>query len=192
MCRLIAIGRLLLPRPILITRGPFTSIMAMCLLSVRLTIPLSGLCAWGSDGLFDHLIICWCVAPAQILVRSMAQYEHLPIYKQALDLAVYLEKAVSGFSRYHKYILGADLWRIARCNIGLIIRANSETERLATLILLRSSLEELMVCLRIAKELQIFKGLNSFIYALEQTLQLSRQNEGWIKSLKKLPEQPDS
>ncbi len=118
----------------------------------------------------------------------MAQYEHLPIYKQALDLAVYLEKAVSGFSRYHKYSLGADLRKIARHNITLIVRANSETERLATLLALRYSLEELMVCLRITKELQVFKSLNSFVYALDLTLQLSRQNEGWIKSLKKLPE----
>ena len=51
----------------------------------------------------------------------MAQYEHLPIYKQALDLAVYLEKAVSGFSRYHKYSVGAYLRRIVRYNISLII-----------------------------------------------------------------------
>lgn len=82
----------------------------------------------------------------------MAQYEHLPIYKQALDLAVYLEKVVSGFSRYHKYSLGADLRKIARHNITLIVRANSEIERSATLLVLRYSLEELMVCLRIAKD----------------------------------------
>jgi len=37
----------------------------------------------------------------------MARYEHLPIYKKAMDLAVYLEKIVRGFSRYHKY---SPLW----------------------------------------------------------------------------------
>jgi hypothetical protein len=72
-------------------------------------------------------------------MREMAQYEHLPIYKQALDLAVYLEKAVSGFSRYHKYSLGADLRKIARHNITLIVQANSETERLALFRLYYSS-----------------------------------------------------
>ena len=36
----------------------------------------------------------------------MARYEHLPIYKQALDVAVHFEKTVAGFSRYHKYALG--------------------------------------------------------------------------------------
>ncbi len=120
----------------------------------------------------------------------MAKYEHLPIYKQALDLAVYLEKTVSGFSRYHKYSLGTDLRRLAHRNINLIVKANSETDRLATLKLLRESLEELMVSLRVAKELQVFRSLNSFIQAVERVIQLSRQNEGWIKSLQKLPEQP--
>jgi hypothetical protein len=31
----------------------------------------------------------------------MARYEHLPIYKKAMDLAVYEEKIVRNFSRYH-------------------------------------------------------------------------------------------
>ena len=35
----------------------------------------------------------------------MARYEHLPIYKQAMDVAVHMEKVVAGFSRYHKYTL---------------------------------------------------------------------------------------
>ena len=39
----------------------------------------------------------------------MAQSEHLPIYKRSYDLCLYLEPVVRGFSRYHKYTLGADL-----------------------------------------------------------------------------------
>ena len=39
----------------------------------------------------------------------MARYEHLPIYKKAMDLTVYLEKIVRNFSRYHKYTLGSEL-----------------------------------------------------------------------------------
>lgn len=31
--------------------------------------------------------------------RAMARYEHLPIYKQAMDVAVHFEKIVAGFSR---------------------------------------------------------------------------------------------
>jgi len=43
----------------------------------------------------------------------MAQSEHLPIYRCSYDLCLYLE-GVRGFSRYHKYTLGADLREGAR------------------------------------------------------------------------------
>ena len=36
----------------------------------------------------------------------MARYEHLPIYKAALDLTVHMEKLVAGFSHDHKSTLG--------------------------------------------------------------------------------------
>ena len=39
----------------------------------------------------------------------MAQAEHLPIYKAAYDLCLYLEQVVRRFSCYHKYTLGTDL-----------------------------------------------------------------------------------
>ena len=44
----------------------------------------------------------------------MARYEHLPIYRDALNLAVHFEKIVSGFSRYHKYTLGSELRHASR------------------------------------------------------------------------------
>ena len=44
----------------------------------------------------------------------MARYEHLPIYKTAMDLTIYLEQVVRNFSRYHKYTLGSDLRQQSR------------------------------------------------------------------------------
>ncbi|MGH8605654.1 MAG: four helix bundle protein [Gammaproteobacteria bacterium] len=55
----------------------------------------------------------------------MARYEHLPIYKQAMDLTIYCEQIVRNFSRYHKYTLGSELRQKSRENVGLIIKANS-------------------------------------------------------------------
>ncbi len=52
----------------------------------------------------------------------MAQAEHLPIYKRAYDLCLYLEQVVRGFSRYHKYALGADLRESARRALKLVVR----------------------------------------------------------------------
>ena len=55
----------------------------------------------------------------------MARYEHLPIYKAALDAAVHFERVVAGFSRYHKYSLGTELRHASRAVIGQVIRANA-------------------------------------------------------------------
>jgi hypothetical protein len=57
----------------------------------------------------------------------MARYEHLPIYKTAMDLAVYLEQVVHNFSRYHKYTLGvAPLHLLSRsAHVDLHVEAGS-------------------------------------------------------------------
>ena len=60
----------------------------------------------------------------------MARTEHLPIYKQAYDLCLYIEQVVRGFARYHKpalsseqreciegYTIGTDLRDTARPSI---------------------------------------------------------------------------
>jgi hypothetical protein len=47
----------------------------------------------------------------------VARYEHLPIYRDALELAVHFEKIVASFSRYHKYTLGSELRNASRAEI---------------------------------------------------------------------------
>ncbi|HYN77970.1 MAG TPA: four helix bundle protein [Lamprocystis sp. (in: g-proteobacteria)] len=59
----------------------------------------------------------------------MARYEHLPIYKQAMDVAVHFEKLVADFSRYHKYTLGTELRNKSREIVSHIIRANAEHDK---------------------------------------------------------------
>ena len=59
----------------------------------------------------------------------MGRYEHLPIYKKAMDVTIYFEKVVRNFSRYHKYTLGSELRVKSREIAGLIIKANSTVER---------------------------------------------------------------
>ncbi len=39
----------------------------------------------------------------------MARYEHLPLYKKAMELVIYLQGTVRNFSRYDKYSIGSDL-----------------------------------------------------------------------------------
>ncbi len=113
----------------------------------------------------------------------MAQYEHLPIYKKAMDVAVYFEKIVKDFSRYNKYTLGSELRNLSRDIVKLVIKANSSREKLPVLSELRERLEEMKVLLRISKEAHAFKSFKSFQHAIEGIISVSRQNEGWIKSL---------
>jgi hypothetical protein len=112
----------------------------------------------------------------------MARYEHLPIYKKALDLAVHFEKTVAGFSRYHKYTLGTELRTVSREVLLCIISANESRERLPVLLGLRAKLEELLLLVRMAKEVKAFKSFSSYQYAAQEVVNVSRQNEGWIKS----------
>jgi hypothetical protein len=112
----------------------------------------------------------------------MARYEHLPIYKQALDVAVHFEKVVAGFSRYHKYTLGSELRAKSREVVTLIVKANASRDKAPHLVALREALDELLIIMRIAKEARAFKSFKSFQYAIEQVVSVCRQNEGWLRS----------
>ena len=114
----------------------------------------------------------------------MTMYEHLPIYKKAMELAVYIETIVRGFSRYHKYSLGSELRTYSHKVLILVSRANSQQDKQArfeTLTELRETLEAVKMCLRLGKETKAFNNLKSFVNGIEQVAALSRQTEGWIK-----------
>lgn len=114
----------------------------------------------------------------------MAQYEHLPIYRKAFDVAVYVEDMVKGFSRYHKYTLGTEMRDLSRALMRLIVAANSQKDRVATLEKLRDTIEEMKVVVRIGKEVKAFRSFKSFMFLMEQIVSLGRQCEGWIKSMR--------
>ena len=96
---------------------------------------------------------------AALCAFKIAPGDFVPIYKQALDVAVYFERAVAGFSRYHKYTLGTELRNQSREIVGRVIRANSARDKQPELLMLRERLEALLVTMRIAKEVQAFKRL---------------------------------
>jgi len=112
----------------------------------------------------------------------MARYEHLPIYRDAFDLCLYFEKLVRGMPRYDKYTLGADIRNLSREVLRLIIRANSEEDRRATLRDLRAKVEELKVVLRLAREGGAIARARSYEFACGKAVAIGRQNEGWLAS----------
>jgi hypothetical protein len=114
----------------------------------------------------------------------MARYEHLPIYKAALDMTVHFEKLVAGFSRYHKYTLGTELREASRAVLMQVLRANnapSAAERRAQLAILRERIDALLLTLRVAKEVKAFRSFAGYLHAVEQVGSVARQNEGWFR-----------
>ena len=112
----------------------------------------------------------------------MAQYEHLPIYRSAMKLAVHLENTVRGFPRYAKYTLGSEMRQHSQQIVGLIVRANSERNRSDTLRQLRTSIDGLLVQARICQETGGFRTFASFATTIELAGAVARQNEGWLKA----------
>ncbi len=112
---------------------------------------------------------------------QMARYEHLPIYKAAFDLNVYVEQIVRNFSRYHKYTLGTELRNRAREIVKLIVRANNSAEKLPVLFTLREELEQVKLTIRLCKEVNAFYNFKSFQVIINQVIDVSKQTEGWIK-----------
>ncbi len=113
----------------------------------------------------------------------MARYEHLPIYKQAMDVAVHFEKLVAGFSRYHKYSLGTELRNKSREIVAHIIRANAQQDKVPMLLALRGQLDELFILIRLAKEVQAFKSFSAYQFTVEQVASICRQNEAWLRTM---------
>ena len=69
----------------------------------------------------------------------MAHYEHLPIYKAALDMCIYFEKIIRNFDRHHTYVIGADLRRLGIKAVMLTIKANDARNKVPMLLQLKES-----------------------------------------------------
>lgn len=112
----------------------------------------------------------------------MARTEHLPLYKSAYDLCLYLEQVVRNFSRYHKYSLGADLRDGGRRVLRLVVRANARRDKALVLQEIREETEELKVLMRLCQDVKAFSNFNSFEHAIGLVTDIAKQNEGWLKS----------
>jgi len=118
-------------------------------------------------------------------------YENLPIYKRAVELAVFLETIVKHFPRFHRYEIGADMRKMSRDLATLVIAANFATDKVTAITALRDKSEEMKLTLVIAKEIKAFKSFNQFQRAALLSADISRQSQGWLNSKRsKRPESP--
>jgi len=88
---------------------------------------------------------------------------HLPIFKSALDLCVYVEIMVKSFEKYHKYTIGHDMRAFAKEMLFLINRVNLSKNRVEIITKLRDKCEDMKMLLLLAKELKAYKNFNQFL-----------------------------
>src|SRR3972149_10394051 len=112
-----------------------------------------------------------------------SRYENLPVYKQALDLAVYFEKVVRYFPKYYKYTIGSELRNLSRAILVLVAKANIRQTRKDNLTVALEKLEELKILIHLCKEVKAFNSFKSFEFATKKTVEVAKQCEGWLRSL---------
>ena len=105
-----------------------------------------------------------------------------------MDLGVFMENQVRNMSRYNKYALGTELRKRSLNALSLVVRANSLHDKTATLTELRITLEELRQLLFLSKETKALASFNTYKESMERLENLSRQNEGWLRSLNPRPQ----
>ena len=89
----------------------------------------------------------------------MARYEHLPIYKSAMDLALEMEKTVRNMSRYDKYGIGTELRKRSLAILSFVVQANSSDNKREVLEEIRIKIEELKQLLFLGKETKALPSL---------------------------------
>jgi hypothetical protein len=115
---------------------------------------------------------------------TMARYEHLPIYREAYDLTVHIEKIVQNFGRYHKYTLGTDLRNKCRLILEKIVETNNDENKAPYLLELRKELEVFKILARLCHDAGGFQNTRSYLHIAERITNIARQSEGWLKKVK--------
>jgi hypothetical protein len=116
----------------------------------------------------------------------VAYYSHLPIYNTAFGLLKDLYERVPKFGKQYKYLLGGEL---IKANIGiirLILETNNTKDASRRKKLLEEMIwlsESIIILLRISSELKQLGGEKSYLYLSEKSVALSKQAEGWRKSV---------
>jgi len=109
-------------------------------------------------------------------------YTNLPIFKQSLDLNVYIEDAVRNFSKFNKYGIGSELREKSREILYAIYRVYFSTNKIETILKLRDSIEELKITIYLAKELKALRDFKQFEILSRLVRELAKQAQGWLKS----------
>ncbi len=111
----------------------------------------------------------------------MAQYEHLPIYKQTYDILLRTMTATKDFPREYKYSLGQKIKDELIELVVLIYRANSAKDKRQYIESILERVQAVQLLMRLSHDIKILPRCH-YAALSEMTESLAKQAQGWLKS----------
>lgn len=111
----------------------------------------------------------------------MAIYTNLPIYRASYSLLLDVTRTMTNVPRDCRYTLGQDLRRKLTDIILLIYRANRTRQKVKTISLMRETLLEAQVYIRLMSDMHYISE-RKYAALAEQTAGMSKQMAMWEKS----------
>ena len=111
----------------------------------------------------------------------MAQYQHLPIYKQTYDILLRTMIATKDFPREYKFTLGQKLKDELVELVVVIYRANSSTDKKQHIESILERIQAIQLFMRLSHDMKIL-ARSHYAALSEMTDKLGRQAQGWLKS----------
>jgi hypothetical protein len=111
----------------------------------------------------------------------MAQYQHLPIYKQTYDILLRTMTATKDFPREYKYTLGQKIKDELIELVIAIYRANSAADKSQHIQSIIERVQAIQLLLRLSHDMKILTRRH-YAALSEMTDSLARQAQGWLRS----------
>jgi len=111
----------------------------------------------------------------------VAQYQHLPIYKQTYDILLRTMTATKEFPREYKYTLGQKMKDELTELVIAIYRANSAVDKVRHIESIMERVQAIQLLMRLSHDMKVLTRRHYAALA-EMTDSLGRQAQGWLKS----------
>jgi hypothetical protein len=111
----------------------------------------------------------------------VAQYQHLPIYKQTYDVLLRTMVATKHFPREYKFTLGQRLKDELIELVVIIYRANSAINKQQHIEWILERIQAIQLLMRLSHDMKVLPR-NHYAALAEMTDTLGRQAQGWLKS----------
>ena len=111
----------------------------------------------------------------------MAQYQHLPIYKQTYDILLRTMMATKDFPREYKHTLGQKIKDELIELVVMIYRANSAAEKAQHIESIMERVQAIQLMTRLSHDMKVLSRRH-YAALSEMTDSLAKQAQGWFRS----------